>query len=72
MKKLIKITCIFMFIFLFTNFSNVTYADFGNKPSITIKIKNLETTNYVIDLFENYEGRSNTGISMGKDKRVNS
>lgn len=51
MKKFIKVTYIIIFIFLFIGFSNITYADNGPKPSITIKIKNLKTTNYIIDLF---------------------
>ncbi len=51
MKKFIKVTYIIIFIFLLIGFSNITYADVGSKPSITIKIKNLKTTNYIIDLF---------------------
>ncbi len=56
MKKFIKVTYIIIFIFLLIGFSNITYADMGPKPSITIKIKNLKTTNYIIDLFTYTEG----------------
>ena len=56
MKKFIKVTYIIIFIFLLIGFSNITYADSGPKPSITVKIENLETTNYIIDLFT-YKGR---------------
>ena len=55
MKKFIKVTYIIIFIFLLIGFSNITYADSGPKPSITIKIENLKTTNYIIDLFTYWE-----------------
>lgn len=51
MKKFFKVIYIIIFIFLLIGISNITYADSGPKPSITIKIKNLKTTNYIIDLF---------------------
>lgn len=48
MKKFIKITLIFLVLLI--AFSNIVYADMGPKPSITTKIKNINTSNYLIDL----------------------
>ncbi|MBQ9833990.1 MAG: hypothetical protein IJO33_02225 [Bacilli bacterium] len=45
-KKLIVFILISIFVF-----PMVVFADEGPKPSIDIKIKNLNTTNYLVDLF---------------------
>ena len=51
MKNKRVVMLMFIFIALIINiFPNVVNADMGEKPSITIKIKNLETNNYIIDL----------------------
>lgn len=51
MKKIQEIFfIIFILILLLGN--NIVSADMGNKPSINIKIKNIKTNNYLIDLFE--------------------
>lgn len=51
MKNNRVVMLMFIFIVLIINiFPNVVNADMGEKPSITIKIKNLETNNYIIDL----------------------
>ena len=49
MNQKIKIFIILLFSFIV--FPTVALADEGPKPSIDINIKNLETTNYLIDLF---------------------
>lgn len=53
MKKITyKLLIIFILIFCIINiFSNKVQADLGPKPSITIKIKNINSDNYIIDLF---------------------
>lgn len=51
MKNKKVVMLMFIFIALIINiFPNVVNADIGEKPSITIKIKNLETNKYIIDL----------------------
>ena len=51
MKKIQEIIfIIFILIILLGN--SIVSADMGNKPSINIKIKNIKTNNYLIDLFE--------------------
>lgn len=49
MKKKLIILVIFLVLFMIMPVS--IYADMGAKPSIDIKIKNLNTTNYIVDLF---------------------
>lgn len=51
MKKLIGKTFV-LFIFILILGNSIVSADMGNKPSINIKIKNIKTNNYLIDLFE--------------------
>ena len=58
MKKLIGKTFI-LFIFILILGNNIVSADMGNKPSIDIKITNLNTDNYIIDLFEENEEAKN-------------
>lgn len=48
MKKTKKIAIIFLLIILIL--TQISIADMGAKPSITIKLKNMNTTNYLIDL----------------------
>ena len=51
MKNKRVVMLMFIFIALIINlFPNAVNADMGEKTSITIKIKNLETNNYIIDL----------------------
>lgn len=50
--KFFIICILIMFIIIFTGFNYNVSADMGPKPSITIRLKNIPTTNYVIDLFE--------------------
>ena len=52
-KNRIFIICIFIICivcFIGANYSS--NADMGSKPSIRIKLKNMSTSNYIIDLFE--------------------
>ena len=49
MKKIIGKTFI-MFIFILLLGNNIVNADMGPKPSITINLKGINTTNYIIDL----------------------
>lgn len=50
-KTIVNIVLIIMVtIFLLIKFSNIAHADMGPKPSITIKLKNMTTDNYLIDL----------------------
>lgn len=51
-NKIIRIIRIAFLFLLFTGLVYVVNADMGNKPSINIKIKNITTDNYLIDLFE--------------------
>lgn len=52
MKKIVSILKIStVFIILLMAFSNISNADMGPKPSITVKLKNMNTNNYIIDLF---------------------
>ena len=48
-KRRIMVVLIFM-VLIMCIFPNIVKADMGPKPSITIKIKNLKTNNYLIDL----------------------
>ena len=51
MKNKILKTCLVLFIFLaFIGLTNSVNADMGPKPSITIKLENMDTTDYLIDL----------------------
>ena len=54
LKKLV-IMCIFVF-------PMVVLADEGAKPSIDVKIKNLDTTNYMVDLFVYDDGGKNYNV----------
>lgn len=49
-KKLIGLSLIFIILMLLG--STIVNADMGNKPSIKMKINNLNTNNYIVDLFE--------------------
>ena len=75
-KKIVMVVFSFI-IFVISVFPNIVNADIGEKPSITIKINNLETNNYVIDLLtyaENIEDYypdsnfSNYGRTINKDE----
>lgn len=48
--KFFIICILIMFIIIFTGFNYNVSADMGAKPSITIKLKNMNTKNYLIDL----------------------
>ena len=48
-KKIFMTAFIFLALII-SIFPTIVNADMGEKPSITIKIKNLETNNYIIDL----------------------
>ena len=61
-KILRIISIMILFIVLFGLF-HIVNADMGSKPSITIKIKNLNDSNYIIDLltvFKKAKGNSMT------------
>ena len=49
-KRIVLVFIIFILILVCGN--NIDNADSGSKPSIYIKIDNLNTDNYLIDLFE--------------------
>ena len=66
MKKFIKVTYIIIFILI--GFSNIVYADGGPKPSITIKIENLNTSNYLIDLL--VFDKSGTGYASNTENQI--
>ena len=51
-KILITLSIIFLMLF---GFNSIVNADMGPKPSITIHLKNMKTSNYTIDLFEHAE-----------------
>lgn len=56
----IKIKSILIVIFglcIINIFTNTVNADMGDKPSITIKLKNMTTNNYLIDLLEYAESK---------------
>ena len=60
MLKKSKILTILSFIsIILLGFNYIVNADMGPKPSITIHLKNLETDNYIIDLFVDYDYSSN-------------
>ncbi|MDR0978519.1 MAG: hypothetical protein LBL91_01020 [Lachnospiraceae bacterium] len=52
MKKIVNnvIIGVIVIILVLINFSSIVYADMGPKPSITIKLENMNTDNYLIDL----------------------
>lgn len=53
MLKKCRIIIILSIIFLMLfGFNAIVNADMGPKPSITIHLKNMKTSNYTIDLFE--------------------
>ena len=56
MKKLVKIVSVIFIIVLLVNFSNIVYADTGPKPSITIHLKNMDNSNYYVDLLVDSKG----------------
>lgn len=60
MKKRI-ITCLVVVISLLL-FPKVALADMGPKPSIEVNIKNLNTSNYLVDLFVYDEKGENYGV----------
>ena len=50
-KYLFIITILITIIIILFGANNTSIADMGPKPSITIKLKNINTDNYIIDLF---------------------
>ena len=53
MLKRCRILITFSIIFLMIlGFNFIVNADMGPKPSITIHLENMKTSNYIIDLFE--------------------
>lgn len=52
-KILASICTIFLVVILLAS-QQIANADMGAKPSIRIHLKNMDTSNYIIDLFENY------------------
>ncbi len=75
MKKRI-ITCLVVVISLFL-FPKVALADTGPKPSIDVNIKNLNTSNYLVDLFvydengENYDVPANYNGGGLTEEQIN-
>lgn len=51
-RNLLTLSIIFLMLF---GFNYIVNADMGPKPSITIHLKNMKTSNYTIDLFEHAE-----------------
>ena len=51
-RNLLTLSIIFLMLF---GFNYIVNADMGPKPSITIHLKNIKTSNYTIDLFEHAE-----------------
>ncbi len=51
-RNLLILSIIFLMLF---GFNYIVNADMGSKPSITIHLKNMKTSNYTIDLFEHAE-----------------
>lgn len=74
MKK--RIMIFVMICVCFIVFPLVVFADMGAKPSIDVKIKNLNTTDYVIDLFvydesgEKYNSEANYNGSGLSDEQI--
>ncbi len=72
-KKKIIIVIILLVISMF--FPKTVFADRGPKPSIDIKIENLETTNYIIDLFvydengDNYNSKADYNGGDGLEEK---
>ncbi len=50
MKNKKDVVVVFIFMALIILFPSIVKADMGEKPSITIKIENLTTSNYIVDL----------------------
>lgn len=62
--KFFIICILIMFIIIFTGFNYNVSADMGPKPSITIKLKNMNTKNYLIDLLVYDESGENYNSAM--------
>ena len=50
LKKCRILITLIIIVFMLLGFHSIVYADMGAKPSITIKLENIKTDNYLIDL----------------------
>lgn len=55
LKKCRNLITLFIVLLMLFGFNSIVNADMGPKPSITIHLKNMKTSNYTIDLFEHTE-----------------